>query len=74
VSWHSERHCKALGDDHRRDFDTLPAMKYLAIIGAIVAAIVLSQLLFDFYQWNQQQSCASSGRRNCGGGPLPVNR
>ena len=49
-------------------------MKYLAIVGAIIAAIVLSQLVFDFYQWNQQQSCASSGRRNCGGGPLPLSR
>jgi len=44
-------------------------VKYLAIIGAIVAAIVLSQLMFDFYEWNQQQSCASTGGRNCGGGP-----
>jgi len=44
-------------------------VKYLAIIGAIVAAIVLSQLMFDFYEWNQRQSCASAGGRNCGGGP-----
>jgi hypothetical protein len=49
-------------------------MKYLAIIGAIVAAIVLSQLLFEFYEWNQEQSCASTGGRNCGGGPIPLNR
>ena len=48
-------------------------MKYLAIIGAIVAAIVLSQLLFEFYEWNQEQSCASSGGRNCGGGRVPLN-
>jgi hypothetical protein len=49
-------------------------MKYLAIIGAIVAAIVLSQLLFEFYEWNQEQSCATTGGRNCGGGPTPLNR
>jgi len=49
-------------------------MKYLAIIAAIVAAIVLSQLLYDFYQWNQTQSCVSSGGRNCGGGSAPLNR
>jgi len=50
-------------------------MKYLAIIGLIVAAIVLSNFLFDFYQWNQQQSCATSGGRNCGGGGfVPLNR
>ncbi|HEV8015179.1 MAG TPA: hypothetical protein VGP48_06580 [Stellaceae bacterium] len=48
-------------------------MKYLAIIGAIVAAIVLSQLLFDFYDWNKTQSCASTGGRNCGrAGPIPL--
>ena len=49
-------------------------MKYLAIIGLIIAALVLSELLFDFYQWNQTQSCASTGGRNCGGGPTPINR
>jgi len=49
-------------------------MKYLAIIAAIVAAVVLSQLLFDFYQWNQTQSCLSVGGRNCGGGPARLNR
>lgn len=43
------------------------AVKYIAIIAAIVAAIVLSQFLFSFYQWNQTQTCLSSGRRNCGG-------
>jgi len=42
-------------------------MKYLAVIVAIGAAIVLSQLLFDFYDWNKTQSCASTGGRNCGG-------
>jgi hypothetical protein len=49
-------------------------MKYLAIIAAIIAAIVLSQFLFDFYGWNQQQSCASTGGRNCGGaGPVQLS-
>jgi hypothetical protein len=38
----------------------------LAIIGAVIAVLVLSQLLFDFYDWNQQQSCATGGGRNCG--------
>lgn len=49
-------------------------MKYLAIIAAIVAAVVLSQLLFDFYQWNRLQTCATGGGRNCGGAPVPLNR
>ena len=49
-------------------------MKYLAIIAAIVAAIVLSQFLFDFYDWNQRQTCASTGGRNCGGaGPIQLS-
>ncbi len=49
-------------------------MKYLAIIALIIAAIALSQFLFDFYDWNRTQSCASAGGRNCGGGPIPLNR
>lgn len=49
-------------------------MKYLALIAAIVAAVVLSQLLFDFYQWNRLQTCATGGGRNCGGAPVPLNR
>jgi hypothetical protein len=48
-------------------------MKYLAIIGAIVAAILLSQFLFDFYDWNKTQSCASTGGRNCGGRPISLS-
>jgi hypothetical protein len=49
-------------------------MKYLAIIAAIGTAILLSQFLFDFYDWNQMQSCASSGGRRCGGaGPISLN-
>jgi hypothetical protein len=49
-------------------------MKYLAIIGAIGAAILLSQFLLDFYDWNKTQSCASTGGRNCGGAPMQLNR
>ena len=47
---------------------------YLAIIAAIVAAIALSQLMFDFYQWDRQQSCATGGGRNCGGARIPLNQ
>jgi len=49
-------------------------VKYLAIIAAVVAAIALSQFLFDFYDWNKTQSCLSSGRRDCGGGSIPLSR
>lgn len=45
----------------------------LAIVAAIVAAIVLSQLLFDFHDWNRQQSCATGGGRNCGQLRTPLN-
>ncbi len=46
----------------------------LAIIAAIIAVIVLSQLLYDFYDWNQRQSCATGGGRNCGALRIPLNR
>jgi hypothetical protein len=49
-------------------------MKYLAIIAAIGAAVLLSQFLFDFYDWNKTQTCASAGGRNCGSGPIQLNR
>jgi len=48
-------------------------MKYLAIIAAIGAAILLSQFLFDFYDWNKEQSCASGGGRNCRGGAVQLS-
>lgn len=49
-------------------------LKYLAILAAILAAIALSQFLFDFYQWNRSQSCATGGGRNCGGVRIELNR
>jgi len=48
--------------------------KYLAIIGFIVAAVLGSQLLFKFHEWNKLQNCATSGGRNCGGRPIPLDR
>lgn len=42
------------------------ALKLLAIVAAIVAAVAISNFLFDFYQWNRTQSCATAGGRNCG--------
>jgi hypothetical protein len=42
------------------------ALKFLAIAAAIVAAVLLSNFLVDFYDWNKEQSCASTGGRNCG--------
>jgi hypothetical protein len=46
----------------------------LLIVCAVVAAVLLSQLLFDFYQWNRSQACATGGGRNCGGAPTAINR
>jgi hypothetical protein len=47
---------------------------YLAIIVAIIAAVALSQLMFEFYQWDRQQSCATGGGRNCGGARIQLNQ
>jgi hypothetical protein len=48
--------------------------KYLAIIGFIAAAVLGSQLLFKFYEWDRLQNCATAGGRNCGGQPMPLDR
>ncbi|HKR19620.1 MAG TPA: hypothetical protein VJS41_05710 [Stellaceae bacterium] len=37
----------------------------LAIVAAVIAVLVVSQLLFAFYDWNRQQTCATGGGRNC---------
>lgn len=37
----------------------------LAIVAAVIAVILVSQLLFAFYDWNRQQTCATGGGRNC---------
>jgi hypothetical protein len=39
--------------------------KFLAIVAFVVAAILGSQLLFNFYEWNRMQTCATAGGRNC---------
>ena len=41
-------------------------LKILAIVAFIAAAILISNFLFDFYQWNREQTCATAGGRNCG--------
>lgn len=40
---------------------------YLAIILAIVAVLLIGEFVVEFADWNKEQACASSGRRNCGG-------
>ena len=46
----------------------------LLIAAAIVVALLLSQFLFDFYEWNRTQACATSGGRNCGAAPATLAR
>lgn len=40
--------------------------RYLLIIIAILTTLVLSELLFEFYDYNKQQDCLSAGGRRCG--------
>jgi hypothetical protein len=46
----------------------------LLVAAAVIAAVVLTQLLFEFYQWNKLQECAAAGGRNCGGLPQRIER
>jgi hypothetical protein len=46
----------------------------LIILAAVVTAVLLSQLLFEFYEWNREQTCATAGGRNCGGPPARIER
>jgi len=39
---------------------------FLAIAIAIGSALLLSNFLVDFHDWNRMQDCASTGGRNCG--------
>ena len=40
---------------------------YIAVILAIIAVIVIGEFVIEFADWNKQQACATSGRRNCAG-------
>jgi len=46
---------------------------YLAVILAIIAVILLGEFVVEFADWNKEQACASSGRRNCGGPRIMLN-
>ena len=37
----------------------------LAIVAAVIAVLLASQLLFSLNDWNRQQTCATGGGRNC---------
>ena len=40
--------------------------RYVLIIVAILSVLALSELLFEFYDWNKQQECLGAGGRRCG--------
>jgi hypothetical protein len=42
------------------------AMIFLAIAAAILAAVLTSNFLVDFHDWNRMQDCTTAGGRNCG--------
>ncbi len=46
---------------------------YLAVILAIIAVILLGEFVVEFADWNKEQACASSGRRNCGAPRILLN-
>ncbi len=46
----------------------------LLIAAAIVTAVLLTEFLFSFYDWNRTQSCATAGGRNCSGAPVHIER
>ena len=46
----------------------------LLILAAVIVAVLLSQLLFAFYEWNRAQECATAGGRNCAGAPVRIER
>ena len=52
----------------------MPLRQVIAIVVAIIAVILLTEFLFQFYDWNRQQACATSGGRNCGGVPTQMER
>lgn len=63
------------------EFPPLPAYSVrmnvkavLAIVAVIVAVLALSQLLFEFYDWNRQQACATGGGRSCGQTRIQLNQ
>jgi hypothetical protein len=51
-----------------RDYAVSDIMNnYIAVILAIIAVIVIGEFVIEFADWNKQQACATSGRRNCTG-------
>ncbi len=46
---------------------------YVAVILAVIAVILVAEFVVEFADWNKEQACVSSGRRNCGGPGLLLN-
>jgi hypothetical protein len=46
---------------------------YVAVILAIIAVILVGEFVIQFADWNKEQACVSSGRRNCAGPAVLLN-
>ena len=46
---------------------------YVAVILAVIGVILVAEFVVEFADWNKEQACVSSGRRNCGGPGLLLN-
>ena len=42
--------------------------KYLLLVLAILATVLLGEFVFQFADWNKTQACATPGGRNCAPG------
>jgi hypothetical protein len=51
-----------------------PMKQILLILAAVVTAVLLTEFLFTFYEWNREQTCATAGGRNCAGPPMRIQR
>lgn len=56
------RHQPPANDDEEH----IPTLRtYLGAASAVVAALLLAWFAMEFADWNKQQSCVLSGRKNC---------
>ena len=48
------------------DDEHVPSTRtYLGVAAAVVAALLLAWFAVEFSDWNKQQECVLSGRKNC---------
>ena len=59
-------------NDNDREGPT--ARTYVGLAAGILAAVLLAWFALEFAAWNELQTCALSGRRNCGPPAIPSTR